>query len=284
MNTVRHRAAAVVSALLAIVAATLLLPALLRPAAAFAAAPGFDLKLTGVPATFTAGADAKTIAAVVSAGDVQRCQRVRWSLTVRVDGAKIDQARIERIAETGGSPLRVRTNGDTARITDVLFDPKMLCAGRTVQAGYKVSFTGNSAGTVTFQAQALDAAGRPLQAATASSRIVREEVARPTEPTATPSPTESEPAVATPSPIAPVGAGDDSSAPPIAAAPAGDTTAGRRASSSSGIPNLLGPGLIVGAVLVFAGVALLLRVRLRARGEKRAAARQQMAMQYYPMR
>jgi hypothetical protein len=279
MNTVRHRAAAVVSALLAIVAATLLLPA------AANAAPGFGLKLTDVPGTFTAGAAAKTITAVVSADTGQRCQRVRWTLAVKVDGAKIDQARIERVVEPGGSPLRVRTNGDTARITDVLFDPRTLCPGRNVQAGYRVSFTGDSAGTVTFEAQALDAAGRPLQSTTASSRIVRAPEARPTEPTATASPTESEQAVATASPIAPIGAGDESSdAPPAVAAPAGGNTAGKAASSSSGIPSLLGPGLIVGAVLVFAGMALLLRIRMRARGEKRAAAQQQMTMPYYPAR
>jgi hypothetical protein len=32
------------------------------------------------------------------------------------------------------------------------------------------------------------------------------------------------------------------------------------------VPSLLGPGLIIGAVLVFLGVSLLLRLRLRNRG------------------
>jgi hypothetical protein len=272
MNTVRHRAAAVVSALLAIVAATLLLPA-----AANAAAPGFALKLTDLPDTFAAGGNAKTITAVVSADAGKRCQRVRWQLVVKVDGAKIDQARIDRVVEPGGSPLRVRTKGDTARITDVLFDPRTLCPGRTVQAGYKVSFTGNSAGRVTFEAQALDGVGRVLQSATGSSRIVTGQAAREADASATPSPGESKQAVATPSPIATAG-GDDSSAPPAAAAPPGDDTPGKAASASSGIPSLLGPGLIVGAVLVFLGVALLLRIKLRNRGAKRAAAQQQMTM------
>jgi hypothetical protein len=283
MNTVRHRAAAVVSALLAIVAATLLLPA-----AASAAVPGITLKLTGVPDTFTAGGNPKKITAVVSADAGQRCQRVRWSLVVRVDGAKVDQARIQRVEEPGGSPLRVRTEGDTARITDVLFDPRSLCAGRTVQAQYNVSFTGDKAGKVRFEAQALDAVGRVLQSASGNSRIVREKDARDEETpvTPTPSPAESEKAVASPSPIAPAGAADDGSAPPAAAAPADDDPGAKAAASSNGIPSLLGPGLIVGAVLVFLGVALLLRIRLRNRGAKRAAAaaQRQMTMPYFPAR
>jgi hypothetical protein len=279
MIAVRHRAAAVVSTMLAITAATMALPA-----AANAAVPGIDLKINNVPAEFTAGGVARTVTALVSASGQagQACRKVRWQLLVRVQGVDPGQARVERVPESGGSPLQVRREGATTRITDVLFDPKKLCPGAagTVQAPYRVSFTGDRAGRVTFEARALDAAGRPLQTASATSRIVKAQGQRQNEQgqaTKAPAANESPTPTASPSPIAPAGAGADDSAAP-AAPPAGDVQA-TRTSSSSGIPSLLGPGLIVGAVLVLAGILLLARIRLRSRRSERAMARQQMYQQ-----
>ena len=283
----RHRVAAVMPVLPAMAAA------LLIPTAAHAAAPGYRLDLRGVPATFTTAGETRTITAIVSADPGLPCQPVRWSLVVQVAGADLDQAKIQRVQESGGSPLRVRRNGDTVRITDVKFDPKALCGGRTVQAEYVVSFTGQQTGQVAFESQALDARDQPLASATGHSALVaagaRQQggaTAPATTAPATTAPATTEPpATADPSPVAPaVVGGSTASAPPAAALPAAGPKPGQKVSASS-IPSLLGPGLAVGAVLVLLGVGLLIKMRRRSRGEKlQAARRQQMTMPYYPAR
>jgi hypothetical protein len=266
MIAVRHRAAALVSTILAIAAATLALPA-----AASAVVPGVTVEITQLPDTFVAGDGPRKVTVVASADESRRCQKLRWSLLLRVAGATLDQVRVERVPEPGGSPLRVRSDGDTARITDVRFDPRALCPGRTVTAQYEVAFTGERSGQITFEGQAFDAAGRLLQSASGTSRILvaGDETAEPSPseaaPTATadpsPSPSESDDAGA----AAP---GDqDTSAPAAAPPPGGDITS-NRAAESGGIPSLLGPGLIIGAVFVFAGIGLLLRIRMRNKSPK----------------
>ena len=62
-------------------------------------------------------------------------------------------------------------------------------------------------------------------------------------------------------------AADDPSAAPGAGQAAAQIQQNRTA-AKGGTPSLLGPGLIVGAVLVFLGVGLLLRLRIRNRGLK----------------
>ena len=52
--------------------------------------------------------------------------------------------------------------------------------------------------------------------------------------------------------------------------PAQDPTSAAALNPASGTPSVLGPGLIIGAVLVFLGVALLLRIRTRNRKEQPA--------------
>lgn len=272
----RHRAAAVVSTILAIAAATLALPA-----AASAVVPGVTVRITQLPDRFVAGDDPRKITVVASADESRRCQRMRWSLVLRVAGITLDEVRVERVPEPGGSPLRVRSEGDTARITDVLFDPRALCPGRTVTAQYRVAFTGDRGGQVTFEGQAFDAAGRLLQSGTGASRVVAsdDEDAEP-EPTEaaptsepSPSPSESDAAdVATP--------GDQDTSDPAAVPPPGGDITANRTSQSGGIPSLLGPGLIVGAVFVFVGVGLLLRIRMRNRSSK--VNRRQLPTSFYP--
>jgi hypothetical protein len=280
MIAVRHRAAAVVSTMFAITAATVALPA-----AASAAVPGIDLQFLNVPGEFTPGAAARDITAIVAANAQAgpQCRKVRWQLVVRVQGIDPGQARVERVPEDGGSPLQVLRQGDTTRITDVRFDPKSLCPGAAgrVRAPYRVSVDGDRTGRITLESRALDAAGRVLQAASVTSKIVVKapdrRQAQPGQATKAPAADKTSAPAATPSPIAPAGAGADDSAAP-AAPSAGDVPA-TRTSSSSGIPSLLGPGLIVGAVLVLAGLTLLLRIRLRNRRSDRAMARRQMYQQ-----
>jgi uncharacterized membrane protein len=56
-------------------------------------------------------------------------------------------------------------------------------------------------------------------------------------------------------------------APPVAAAEIPQS----QASANARTPSLLGPGLIVGGILVFLGVALLLRMRLRNQRQRHLA-------------
>lgn len=245
MIAVRHRAAGVLTTALAVAAA-----ALAGPAPARAAADGFDVTITEMPARFTAGADARTVTVVASAEDGRDCEKVRWSMLLEVEGVDLDQVQVDRIEEDGSFPLRVSTDGDTARLTDVRLDPGRLCPGRTVTARYLVAFTDAAPdGRVTFQAQAFDARSRLLEEASASTRVVSGDASPPASPSPSPDQTE-EP--------------DAAEAAPPADTPAGAPPA-NRAAAEGGVPSLLGPGLVIGAVLVFLGVSLLLRLRLRNR-------------------
>jgi hypothetical protein len=272
MIAVRHRAAALVSAVLALATATLTLPA-----AASAAVPGLAVQITRLPKTFTVGAGAQTVTAVVSSRQTGKlCRKVRWSMLLQVRGVSLDQVNVERVEDDKPFGLRVRTQGDQARLTDVQFDPGSLCAGGTVTASYRVAFSGGQ-GTATFQIDALDAAGRVLQTATATSEVASGAAADPATPPPTLPPTADPTADPTPSPSASDDTGglvatDDQD--PGAADVAPTAAAGiaqSQASANGRIPSLLIPGLIVGAVLVFLGVAVLVRLRTRNRGRRNLA-------------
>ena len=45
----------------------------------------------------------------------------------RVQGLRLDQLKVDRVEDTGSFPLEIRTEGDTARLTDRQLDPGMLC-------------------------------------------------------------------------------------------------------------------------------------------------------------
>jgi len=264
---VRHRAAALLSSVLAIAAATLALPA-----PAQAAVEGFKVTITQLPDEFEAGAGARTVQVVASTDNEGRCRKVRWSMVLKVDGVDLDQVRVNRVENDDNFPLRVQSDGDTARLTDVRFDPGSLCRGKTVTAVYRVAFDDDADGKVTFQAQVFDATTRLLEEASASSRVVGERAEpspSPSEESESPAPEESQVAV------------EDEESPEVAAPPAGtggDNLSANAAASEGGVPSLLGPGLIIGALLVFAGVGLLLRIRLRNRAPKH----QQMPTGFYP--
>jgi hypothetical protein len=264
MIAVRHRAA-LLPAVLTVVAAVLALPS-----PAHAVVRGFDVKLTQVPATFVAGQGAQSVTAVVSTDTAPRCQKVRWSMLLRVlDGVTLDDVKVTRIEDGGEFPVRAQVDGDTARLTDTQFDPGELCRGRTVTARYAVAFDGDAPqGRVAFEVQAFTATNLLLQQASTISRVAGTTGPEPTgAATPSPSPTGSDDAGA--------GAGDDASAEPSdsAAAPAATATAtegisANAAAANGGVPSLLGPGLIVGALFVFAGMGILLRLRSRARAPK----------------
>jgi hypothetical protein len=246
MIAVGIRWAAVLTSTLAVTAIVAL------PAPARAVVDGIDVRITDLPAEFEAGADARTVevvAAVERARGRERCRKVRWSLLVQVDGPRLDQVRVDRIEEGRSFPVRARAEGDTARFTDVRTDPGRLCPGRTVTARYRVAFdAGAATGEVAFQAQAFGADDRLLQAASGASRVDG------AGPTPSPSPSAS--------PSEPESAGAEDEAAPAATPSAPGLSA---ASNSDGTPSLLGPGLIAGGLLVFLGVGLVLRIRVRNR-------------------
>ncbi|MBQ1071370.1 hypothetical protein KBX39_32070, partial [Micromonospora sp. D75] len=95
------------------------------------AAAAFSTELSGLPDEFTAGNRVETLSAVVSRSDGGGCVKVRWSMLVRVQGLRLDQLKVDRVEDSGSFPLEIRTEGDTARLTDRQLDPGVLCPGRT---------------------------------------------------------------------------------------------------------------------------------------------------------
>lgn len=258
----RQRVAALVTATFALAAATLA-----WGSPAVADTPGFAARISQTPGTFTIGRDAKTLSAVVATDRARRCRTVRWALTVSTTGISLDQIKVDRIEGGRSVPIRAQVGADDARIVDVQLDTGQVCRGRNDTGEWRIAFTGPDDGRATFRATALDGAGgEELSSAEVSSRVVTAVAATPTaeptaEPTATPSESVSPSATfsAEPTEAAAVVPQDvASSADPAALA----------ARNTSGLSVLL-PGLIVGAVLVFVGVALLLR--LRARNRRRPA-------------
>ena len=245
----RHRRAALLLSLALSTTAALLLPSPAR-----AEVDGVDVKVTKLPDEFDAGDDAEVVEAVVSTDNDGRCQKVRWSMLLTVDGVSLDDVEVERIEDGRPFPVRVNTDGDTARLTDVRVDPGRLCRGRTVTARYEVRFDkGAAAGEVAFTAQAFDAKRKLLAQTSATSRVSSPSPSAspsesPSEPS--PEPEESEAAVIPPP-------ADDSG---VSLNPA--------AASQTSTPSLLGPALIVGGVLVSVGIGLLLRIRMRNRKAK----------------
>ncbi|GIF25325.1 hypothetical protein BJ973_003604 [Actinoplanes tereljensis] len=245
----RHLAARVLTAL-ALVAAPL---AWASPASADV--QGFAVNIGENPATFTIGKQARTLTAVATTERQQRrCIKVRWALTVRTDGVSLDQIRVNRVED--GQTFRVRTqvDDDAASIVDAQLDPGELCRDQTVTGRWDIAFTGPDDGEVTLEARALDVTGRQLSSTSTTSRVVTAVAAKPS---ASPSPSPSE--TATEEETEPVA--DTDTTPP------GDPTSAAALNPASGTPSVLGPGLIIGAVLVFLGVALLLRIRTRNRKE-----------------
>lgn len=228
------------------------------------AAPGFDTRLD-LPGQFTAGGEPATISAVVGTSERGECRKVRWSLVLRVAGLRLDQVRVDRVEETGSFPVQVRADGDAARITDTELDPGELCRDRTVTARYRIAFGAEAAGgRVTVTAEAFDARSR-LLASGSATRTVAGNRARPT-PTAT-RPTE------TPSPEATEAAPEESAGeqsnelipvPTDEPVVASGTGGGRPdPAANSGRLGLVQVGFLAGALLLFLGVGLLMRVRHR---------------------
>jgi hypothetical protein len=224
-------------------------------APAVADLPGFDVKVTQAPDTFTVGKDARTLSAVVSTSSDRlqsRCAKVKWALIISTKGVSLDQARVNRIENGKSVAVKARFQGEDARIVDDQVDPGQLCRDQTVSAKWTVSFTGPDNGSVNFSMQAISQRGQVLATGGTSARVI---TAVANQPSKSASPSPSETSTFSPQPTEAVVANlpTSSSADPAA-------LAGKSSKSDA-----LLPGLLVGAVLVFGGVALLMRVRSRNR-------------------
>ncbi|MET8908654.1 hypothetical protein [Micromonospora sp. NPDC004551] len=221
------------------------------------AAAAFSTELSGLPDEFTAGDRVETLSAVVSRTDGGGCVKVRWSMLLRVQGLRLDQVKVDRVEDSGSFPLEIRTEGDTARLTDRELDPGVLCPGRTVTARYRVAFAEDvGRGRVSFAAEAYDPQLRLLARRTADRRVVGEEAtAAPTE--ATPDPTETGDGPADPATDEPVA---EPSAEAAVVEPPPPGAAGRPVSASGGFGVVQG-AFLLGGLLVFLGAGLLLRMR-----------------------
>ncbi|MCM4084092.1 hypothetical protein [Paractinoplanes hotanensis] len=241
-------------------------------APASADVPGFEVKVGQAPSTFTIGKDAKTYTAVASTDRGRRCLKVRWALTIETEGVSLDQVRVTRVENGQAFPVRAEVQDEAATVVDERLDPGQLCRDRTVTAQWSVAFTGPDNGEVTFRAQAFDGAGRLLSSTGSQAQVVSPVAARPTRsPTPSPTPEETEPA-----PEEQAAAADE----PAADATSAGAAALNPASSSS---NVLGIGLIVGALMVFLGVGMLLRLRTRNRRQLLQAEAPAMPTGFYNM-
>jgi hypothetical protein len=244
----RHRAAHAA----ALVAASLLCVLVGWTSPASADVDGFKVGIGQNPGTFTIGKQARTLTAVAGTDRQRRCFKVRWSLTVKTDGISLDQVRVNRVENGQTFPVKAQLRDDEARITDVQPDPGQLCRDRSVTGRWDISFVGPDDGGVSFEVRALDVAGRELSSAQVSGRVVTPVAAKPSaSPSATPSPSKTADEAAA--------VADDQPTPTF------DKTSAAALNPASSTPSVLGPGLIIGAVLVFLGVALLLRIRSRNR-------------------
>jgi hypothetical protein len=216
---------------------------------------GFQAKVGQAPSTFTIGKSAKTLTAVVSTDrGGRRCFKVRWRLTVETKGISLDQVRVTRIESGRSFAVRAGVRGEAATVVDERPDPGELCRDRTVTGRWDIAFTGPDDGEVTFAAQALDGGGRVLSSTGVQARVVSPVAARPSKsasPSPSPTPTATEDAPAEEAVV-------DQPRPTDST----DSAALNPASSNS---NVLGIGLIVGALMVFLGIGMLLRLRSRTR-------------------
>ena len=222
------------------------------------AAAAFSTELSGLPDEFTAGNRVETLSAVVSRSDGGGCVKVRWSMLVRVQGLRLDQLKVDRVEDSGSFPLEIRTEGDTARLTDRQLDPGVLCPGRTVTARYRVAFAEDvGRGRVSFAAEAYDPQLRLLARRSAAREVVGEEAAEPT-----PSPTSAEPTPSDePSSEAPdEEPTDEPTDAAVVEPPAPGGVAGRPVADSGGF-GLVQAAFLLGGLLLFLGAGLLLRMR-----------------------
>jgi hypothetical protein len=227
-------------------------------APAVADTPGFAVKITQSPDTFTVGKGTNTLSAAVTTDHQRRCSKVRWALFVTTNGVSLDQIKLYRVENGQPVAIKAALQGEGARVVDSQLDPGQLCKNQPVTAKWTIGFTGPDNGSVHFVVQALNQLNRPLGDASADAQVVTPVADKQSKP-----PSASASVSASPSPTSTFVPDDNAAAAKVVTRPSSPAAAAL-ANSSSGSSVLL-PGLAVGAVLVFAGVALLMRLRSRNR-------------------
>jgi hypothetical protein len=261
MRAMPQRYATWAAGALAVAAATLA-----WAAPAVADTPGFAVNVTQAPDTFTVGKDAHTLSAVVSTTSDRlqhRCIKVRWALTISTKGVSLDQVRVNRVENGNSVPVRAQFQGENARVVDQQLDPGQLCRDQTVSAKWTVSFTGPDNGSVDFTMQALSQRNQPLASGGASARVVTPVAARTTPPSKSATTSSSSSSSSSPTPTSTFSPEPAEAAiAPVAQSSSADPAA---LTKNAGKSDALLPGLLIGAVLVLFGAAMLMRIRKRNR-------------------
>ncbi|MEJ3750738.1 hypothetical protein WEI85_46720 [Actinomycetes bacterium KLBMP 9797] len=226
---------------------------------------GVSLQITQMSDRFEAGEQAgMTVVASKSSGG---CLRVRWSMVMRVEGMRLDQVEVVRVEADRAFPLEVRNEGsERAQFTDAQLDPGNLCRNRTVTAQYALRFDDDIAdGRVALEVGAFDARRRLLETTSATRNIGGGGSTPSPSPSASRSPSAapSESESAAPAGDEAAEAGEETEE-PVAGTGAGDSINATPASGSSG---MLPVGLAVGGMMVFFGLAVLVRARRRLRAQ-----------------
>jgi hypothetical protein len=239
------------------------------------AAPG-PVSLGGLPSAFQAGGGAGTLTITVTKsgnGANEGCTQVRYAIVIRLSGLSTDEVTVSRPIGGTAVPLTASGGRGTVRVEDRLPGSAPLC-GSSVSADYEVRFlAGAPSGRATFTAEALRLDGHRLGSASGSSLVTSRAVAsvsasaKPSS-SSSPSAKSASPSASVSSAALPATTGDSSTGTGVAVAqPPADT---KRASSSSGLSGTSAAFIVAGAVLVLAGLVVLLTVGrglLRRRGD-----------------
>jgi hypothetical protein len=193
----------------------------------------------------------------------QGCLKVRWSMVLQVEGMSQDQVRIGRVEDNKAFDIQATQTNGGVRITDVQLDPGTLCPDSTVTALYQVAFLQGAAdGRATFTPEAFTSDGQLIGRDTVTRDVVGQG-GQGAQQSAQPNPS----AAVSDSPSGDAAQPTDQAS--ASGAPAAGGAAGAvNATSTSGAqaPVQVGPvGLVVGALMVFLGVGLLIKVSKRAR-------------------
>ncbi|SIR40718.1 hypothetical protein [Micromonospora avicenniae] len=217
-----------------------------------------DSVRVGSAGSFRAGGSAEGVNVEVRKRS-DGCVMLRTALSLRLDGLRADQVRIQ--VDYGGRwfPVPASGGGGTVSTSQVAPAKPSLCKGKRITMRYRVAFVaGAPGGRLTVIGEATSAAGRTLGRGSDSARVDGARVTASPTPSKKPSPS--------PTPVATEAAAEPDSTPAVLAAPTGPSTT-NNAKESSGMSSIMyiGLGLVaLGALLI----GLLVR---RSRQDKSAA-------------
>jgi hypothetical protein len=240
-----------------------LLAALVAAGASPAVADGDKVTLH-LPSSFNAGGSAGSVSVSVTRGS-KGCQLVLTALAVRLPGLSAGQVQVETAAGGQWRPVAVSDGGPGVVVTGRSApDQPLLCEHRPVSARYRLTFlAGAPAGEATVVAEASAPDGNTVGGGSGRARVLAHQAALPT-PTA---PARS--ASPSPTPVQTSAAASPSQSPvAVVAAPTAQSGQGGQGGGAfSGIGTV---AMLLGVGMVGIGVALLVVLLRRGRGERAA--------------